>query len=502
MPRALLSVHDKTGIVDFAASLHRLGWTLLSSGGTARALTEASIPVTDVAAITGFPPLLGHRVVTLHPKVHGGILADRDDPAHVAEMVEHGIEAIDLVVVNLYPFAQSPGTEMIDIGGPALVRAAAKNHAHVGVVVDTADYSEVLEMIEGGFFGLAARRVLAQKAFRITSAYDASIASWLADDTPDRAPASLPAILTVVAERAEVLRYGENPHQVGARYRLPGVESWWDSAVQLNGKELSYLNVLDTEAAWTLVNRFDRPAAVVVKHANPCGVALAATVAEAYRAAHGADPVSAFGGIIAVNAEVGADTATAIAEVFTEVVVAPSFSADALEILCAKENLRLIEASSPFGAMAIDVRSIDGGLLVQSTDDVDEPLDDYEVVTSRAPSPEEWSALLLAWQTVAATWSNAIVLAQGDIVVGVGGGQPNRVDAARIAIGRAGERSRGAVAASDAFFPFPDTVEVLADAGVTAIIQPGGSMRDADSIAAADARGIAMVLTGTRHFRH
>ena len=502
MPRALLSVHDKTGIVEFAASLHRLGWTLLSSGGTARVLRDASIPVTDVADATGYPPLFGHRVVTLHPLVHGGILADRSDPAHVAEMAEHGIEPIDLVVVNLYPFAQSPGTEMIDIGGPALVRAAAKNHAHVGVIVDTADYPEVLEMIEGGFFGSAARRVLAQKAFRITSAYDASIASWLADDTPDRAPASLPAILTVVAERAEVLRYGENPHQVGARYRLPGVESWWDSAVQLNGKEMSYLNVLDTEAAWTLVNRFDRPAAVVVKHANPCGVALAATVADAYRAAHGADPVSAFGGIIAVNGEVNAETASHIAEIFTEVVVAPSFSAEALEILCAKENLRLIEASSPFGAMAIDVRSIDGGLLVQSTDDVDDPLDDYVVATSRAPSAEEWSALLLAWQTVAATWSNAIVLAHGDTVVGVGGGQPNRVDAARLAIGRAGERSRGAVAASDAFFPFSDTVEALADAGVTAIIQPGGSVRDAESIAAADARGIAMVLTGTRHFRH
>ena len=502
MPRALLSVHDKTGIVEFASSLHGMGWSLVSSGGTAKVLADAGLPVVDVAVITGFPPMLGHRVVTLHPKVHGGILADRDDPGHLAEMAEHGIEGIDLVVVNLYPFAQSPGTEMIDIGGPALVRAAAKNHEHVGVVVDTADYREVVDMIEGGFFGPAARRVLAQKAFRITSAYDAAIASWLAEDSSDRAPASLPALLTVVAERAEILRYGEKPHQSGARYRLPGVESWWDAAVQLNGKEMSYLNVFDTEAAWRLVNRFDRPAAVVVKHANPCGVALAPTIAEAYRAAHAADPVSAFGGIVAVNGEVDAETATGISGVFTEVVVAPSFSAEALEILCAKENLRLIEASSPFGAMAIDVRSIDGGLLVQSTDDVDEPLDDYSVVTSRAPSAEEWSSLLLAWQTVAATWSNAIVLAHGDTVVGVGGGQPNRVDAARLAIGRAGDRARGAVAASDAFFPFADTVEVLVEAGVTAIIQPGGSVRDAESIAAADARGIAMVHTGTRHFRH
>ena len=502
MPRALLSVHDKSGIVEFASSLHGMGWSLLSSGGTAKVLSEAGLPVVDVAGITGFPPMLGHRVVTLHPKVHGGILADRDDPGHLAEMAEHGIEGIDLVVVNLYPFARSPGTEMIDVGGPALVRAAAKNHAHVGVIVDTADYAEVLEMIGGGYFGPAARRVLAQKAFRITSAYDAAIASWLAEDSSDRAPASLPALLTVVAERAEILRYGENPHQSGARYRLPGVESWWDAAVQLNGREMSYLNVLDTEAAWRLVNRFDRPAAVVVKHANPCGVALAPTIAEAYRAAHAADPVSAFGGIVAVNGEVNAETATGISGVFTEVVVAPSFSAEALEILCAKENLRLIEASSPYGSMAIDIRSIDGGLLVQTTDDVDEPLDDYTVVGSRAPSADEWSSLLLAWQTVAATWSNAIVLAHGDTVVGIGGGQPNRVDAARIAIERAGERSRGAVAASDAFFPFADTVEVLAAAGVTAVIQPGGSVRDAESTAAADAHGIAMVHTGARHFRH
>ena len=285
MPRALLSVYDKTGIVEFASTLHALGWTLLSSGGTAAAIAGAGIPVTDVADLTGYPAILGHRVVTLHPKVHGGILADRDDAAHVDDLRAHDIDPIDLVVVNMYPFASNPSIEMIDVGGPALVRAAAKNYAHVGVVVDTADYPDVLEMIEGGFFGVAARRVLAQKAFRVTSAYDASVASWLADETSDRADATVPPLLTVVAERAEVLRYGENPHQTGARYRLPGVESWWDSAVQLNGKEMSYLNVLDTEAAWRLVSRFDRPAAVIVKHADPCGVALAPTVAEAYRAA-------------------------------------------------------------------------------------------------------------------------------------------------------------------------------------------------------------------------
>ncbi len=502
MPRALLSVYDKTGIVEFASALRALGWTIISSGGTAREIAEAGIEVTDVAEITGLGPILDHRVVTLHPKVHGGILADRDNPQHLDELETFGIEEIDLVVVNLYPFSSKPGIDLIDIGGPAMVRAAAKNFAHVGVVVDTADYADVLEMIEGEFFGVSARRRLAQKAFRITSAYDASIASWLADETVDREDATVPPILTLVAERAEVLRYGENPHQTGARYRLPGVESWWDSATQLNGKEMSYLNVLDTEAAWQLVSRFDRPAAVVVKHANPCGVALAPTIFEAYTNAHQADPVSAFGGIIAVNGEVNEATAAAINEVFTEVVIAPSFTAEALEILCAKPSLRVFEAVAPFGAMAIDVRSIDGGLLVQSVDEVSEPLDDFTVVTERAPSADEWTSIMLAWQTVAATWSNAIVLANGDTVVGIGGGQPNRIDAARLAIGRAGERSVGSVAASDAFFPFGDTVSALAAAGVTAISQPGGSVRDEESITAANTHGIAMVFTGARHFRH
>ena len=502
MPRALLSVYDKTGIAEFASALHALGWTLLSSGGTAAHISAAGVPVTDVAEVTGTPPILDHRVVTLHPNVHGGILADRDNPQHMDELQQYGIDEIDLVVVNLYPFGSKPGIDLIDVGGPAMVRAAAKNFAHVGVVVDTADYADVLEMIDGGYFGISARRVLAQKAFRITSAYDAAIASWLADENPDRASALVPPILTMVAERAEILRYGENPHQIGARYRLPGVESWWDSAVQLNGKEMSYLNVLDTEAAWQLVSTFNRPAAVVVKHANPCGVALDSTILGAYTKAHAADPISAFGGIVAVNGEVNEATAREISQVFTEVVIAPSFSAEALEILCEKENLRLIEAVAPYHSMAIDVRSIDGGLLVQQVDEADEPLDDFTVVTDRAPSDVEWQDLLLAWQTVAATWSNAIVLANNEIVVGVGGGQPNRVDAARIAITRAGDSARGAVAASDAFFPFGDTVEELAAAGVTAIIQPGGSVRDSASISAANTHGIAMVFTGTRHFRH
>ena len=349
MPRALLSVYDKTGIVEFASALHSLGWSLLSSGGTASAISAAGIPVTDVADITGLAPILDHRVVTLHPKIHGGILADRAKPEHVDEMKQNDIEGIDLVVVNLYPFSSNPSVDLIDIGGPAMVRAAAKNFAHVGVVVDTADYADVLEMIEGDYFNINARRMLAQKAFRITSAYDAAISAWLSEESPDRADATVPPILTLVAERAEILRYGENPHQTGARYRLPGVESWWDSAVQLNGKEMSYLNVFDTEAAWQLVSKFDRPAAVVVKHANPCGVALAPTIFEAYTNAHNADPVSAFGGIVAVNGEVNGETAKAISDIFTEVVIAPSFTSEALEVLCEKPNLRIFEAIAPIG---------------------------------------------------------------------------------------------------------------------------------------------------------
>lgn len=502
MPRALLSVFDKTGIVDFASALRDLGWDIVSSGGTAKHLSDAGIAVTDVADITGLPPILDHRVVTLHPRIHGGLLADLDKPQHVEEMKTHGIEPFALVVVNLYPFSSNPSVDLIDIGGPAMVRASAKNYAHVGVIVDTADYDIVLDMIRNGDFNIETRKQLAHKAFRITSAYDAAVASWLGDDVRGSVEAIVPPFLTIVAERGEVLRYGENPHQIGARYRLPGAQSWWDSALQLNGKEMSYLNVYDTEAAWQLVSKFDRPAAVIVKHANACGVALASTIFEAYTTANAADPVSAFGGIIAVNGVIDGQTAQAISEVFTEVVVAPSYTAEALEILCAKPSLRVLEASAPYNSMGINVRSIDGGLLVQSIDEVDEPLDDFEIVTTRVPTDSEWTSMLLAWQVVAATWSNAICLVNGEVTVGIGGGQPNRVDAARIAINRAGNKTRGAVAASDAFFPFRDTVDELARAGVTAIIQPGGSVRDQESIDAANEHGIAMVCTGTRHFRH
>jgi phosphoribosylaminoimidazolecarboxamide formyltransferase/IMP cyclohydrolase len=466
-------------------------------------LADAGLEVTEIADITGVPAILDHRVVTLHPRVHGGILADMANDAHLAEMRAHGIDAIDLVVVNLYPFSSKPSVEMIDIGGPAMVRAAAKNHARVGVVVDQADYDTVLDLLRHDDFGADARRQFAQKAFRITSAYDAAVASWLgADDARSGLDATLPHQLTLVAERDEVLRYGENPHQIGARYRLPGVQSWWDSALQLNGKEMSYLNVLDTEAAWQLVNSFDAPAVVIVKHANPCGVAVGSSIHDAYADALAADSVSAFGGIVAANRELDVDTAIQISKIFTEVVVAPGFSGDALDILCTKDSLRVLEATLPRHDAVIDVRSIDGGLLVQSRDNVSESRDSFDVVSKRQPTESEWIDLTLAWKVVAHTGSNAIVLARDGVTTGIGGGQPNRVDAARIALTRAGERSRGSVAASDAFFPFRDSVDELARAGVTAIIQPGGSVRDEESIAAANEHGIAMVFTGIRHFRH
>ncbi len=496
MPRALLSVFDKTGVVELAKGLHELGWDLLSSGGTAKAIAEAGMPVTDVADVTGYPAILGHRVVTLHPKVHGGILADIADPEHRADLEKHGIEPVALVVVNLYPFNSNPSIELIDVGGPAMVRAAAKNHAHVGVVVDPADYQRVVDAIRNNQFDLALRRELARKAFVTTAAYDVEVARWMTDDT------EMPQTLTLVAEKSATLRYGENPHQTGARYTVSGAQSWWDKAEQLNGKEMSYLNVLDGEAAWQLVHKFVQPAAVIIKHANPCGVAFADSALDAYQSAFDADPVSAFGGIVAINREVDTNTANAISQVFTEVVIAPSYSAEALEVFRKKPALRVLVAPAPYNELPLSVRSIDGGVLVQTTDPVNEQRSSFEVVTKREPTAKEWEALDLAWKVCASVWSNAITLANDSVAVGLGGGQTNRVDAVRIAINRAGERASGSVCASDAFFPFRDSIDTLAAAGVTAVIQPGGSVRDAESIEAANEHGIAMVFTGTRHFRH
>ena len=497
--RALLSVYDKVGIVELGRGLHDLGWELVSSSNTARALREAGLAVTEVADVTGVPEMLGHRVVTLHPNIHGGLLADLDNPEHVADLQRHGITPIGLIVSNLYPFVDRPDVETIDIGGPAMVRAAAKNYAHVAVVVDPADYGAVLdELRSSGVLSAATRRALARKAFAHTSAYDAAISAWLADDTAD----PLPSMLALTLERAQELRYGENPHQSGARYRFRGATSWWDDAVQHGGKDLSYLNLYDTEAAWRLVHQLgDRPAAVIVKHANPCGAAITDDITSAYIAANECDPVSAFGGIVALNRPVPVALAEALAPVFTEVVVAPGYDDDALAVLTAKKNLRVLTAPAP-GERGLDVRSIDGGVLVQQSDVVSLDRSAWRVVTKVAPTEEQWADLELAWIVCAAVSSNAIVLVGDQRAVGIGAGQQNRVDSARIAATRAAGRAARGACASDAFFPFRDGLDVAADAGVAAVIQPGGSVRDEEVIAAADEHGLAMVFTGERHFRH
>ena len=503
VPTALLSVYDKSGIVDFARSLHELGWDLVSSGGTARSIGDAGVPVTDVAELTGLPAILGHRVVTLHPKIHGGILADPTDAEHIADMEHHGIEPIDLVVVNLYPFSSDPSIELIDIGGPAMVRAAAKNHAHVGVVVDPADYERVLDDVRtDGALSDTTRRRLARTAFAHTAAYDAAIVTWF-DETAgatDEVP-GLPPSIHLALELAQPLRYGENPHQQGARYRQAGAASWWDSMTQHGGKELSYLNVFDTEAAWRLVHRFDDPACVVVKHANPCGVAVAADITEAYIRANACDPVSAFGGIVAANRTVTAAMATALGDVFTEVVVAPDFEPEALEIFSAKKNLRVMSANAA-SPLPFDMRPVDGGLLVQQPDTVAGRSESWRVVTATQPTDEQWADLEFAWQVCAAVSSNAIVYVKDLQAFGIGAGQQNRLDSARIAAERSAGRATGGACASDAFFPFRDGLDAAAAAGIASVIQPGGSVRDDEVIAAADEHGIAMVFTGQRHFRH
>ncbi|MFN3219300.1 MAG: bifunctional phosphoribosylaminoimidazolecarboxamide formyltransferase/IMP cyclohydrolase [Acidimicrobiales bacterium] len=502
--RALLSVFDKTGIVDLAQGLHALGWELVSSGGTARTIAEAGVPVVDVADYTGSPIMLGHRVVTLHPRIHGGILADRDDPEHQADLETHGIDPIDLVVGNLYPFSAQPGIEMIDIGGPTMVRAAAKNHAHVGVVVDPADYDVVLvELQNAGHLSAGTRRMLARKAFAHTAAYDAAIVGWL-DDTDEVSDADdpLPDSLHLALERVQDLRYGENPHQVGARYRFAEGGGWWDLATQHHGKAMSYLNLYDTEAAWRLVHSVGTdPTVAVIKHANPCGVAAHDDIVEAYRRAHACDPVSAFGGIVAVNREVPVELADALAEVFTEVIVAPSFTDEALAKLTEKKNIRIIEAPMPSFPL-LDMRSIDGGLLVQTRDRVSLDRSAWTIATERTPTDAEWADLEFAWQVAALVSSNTIVLVKDRQALGIGAGQQNRRDAGILAATKADGRAAGGVCASDAFFPFRDGLDAAIDAGCTAVIQPGGSVRDDEVIAAANEAGIAMVFTGERHFKH
>ena len=485
--RALLSVHDKTGIADLARGLVEAGWELVSSGGTASVLADEGVPVVEVGEVTGAPEILGGRVKTLHPAIHGGILADRSDPGHLASLEARGIVPIDLVVGNLYPFTSDPGIELIDIGGPTMVRAAAKNHAHVGVVVDPADYRTVLDELRAvGSLSDATRRRLARSAFAHTAAYDAAIVAWFDEDpSSDHANDLLKPSLHLALDRVHDLRYGENPHQAGARYRAAGSSGWWDTAVVHGGKAMSYLNLFDTEAAWRLVHRLsDDPCAVVVKHANPCGVAVGSAVAD-----------------VAVNRPVTPAMAEALSEVFTEVVVAPAYEPDALALLGERKNLRVLEAGPP-GWPELDVRGIDGGLLVQTADDLVAEPSVWRVVTEREPTGAEWADLEFAWRVVARVNSNAIVLVKNRCAVGIGAGQQNRRDAGRIAAEKAAGRAIDGACASDAFFPFRDGLDAVADAGVTAVVQPGGSLRDGEVGAAADAHGMAMGFTDERHFRH
>ncbi|HJM28337.1 MAG: bifunctional phosphoribosylaminoimidazolecarboxamide formyltransferase/IMP cyclohydrolase [Acidimicrobiales bacterium] len=502
--KALLSVFDKIGITEFALGLHELGWELLSSGGTAKQIADAGIPVTDVADYTGSPIMLGHRVVTLHPKIHGGILADRENEEHQKDLKDNKIETIDLVVCNLYPFQAEPGIENIDIGGPTMVRAAAKNHEYVGVIVDPIDYDVVLvELNNADKLSSGTRRMLARKAFAHTAAYDAAIVSWI-DDTDQSSDTEdpLPDSIHLALERVHDLRYGENPHQVGARYKFTNGGGWWDTATKIHGKEMSYLNLFDTEAAWRLVHSMgDEPTVAVIKHANPCGIAAHEDITEAYVRANACDPVSAFGGIVAVNREVPVAMAEELSNVFTEVIVAPSYTEEAIAKLTEKKNIRIIEAHLP-GFPLLDIRSLDGGLLVQTCDRVQLDHSQWTIATSREPTENEWIDLEFAWRVAAKVSSNCIVLAKDKQAFGIGAGQQNRRDAGVIAAQKADGRATGGVCASDAFFPFTDGLDAAIEAGCTAVIQPGGSIRDQEVIDAANEAGLTMVFTGERHFKH
>ena len=504
-PRALLSVFDKTGLVEFATGLHELGFELVSSGGTAAAVTEAQIPVTAVAEVTGVPEMLDHRVVTLHPKIHGGILADRGKESHRADLEAHGIEAFDLVVVNLYPFVASPEIETIDIGGPAMVRAAAKNHAWVAVVTDPSQYGAVLDELRahGGVLSDGTRRALALEAFARTAAFDAAIVQWLQGDE------LLGRHLVLPLQRTDdELRYGENPHQRAARYRVAGTTSWWDATRRHSGLALSYLNFYDTDAAWRLVHDLviagsDGPACAIIKHANPCGAALSSDLATAYQLALECDERSAFGGIVALNRPL--DTATVEAMVAgpqADVVIAPGFAHGTIEALVAKrKNTRILEAPPPEPS-AIDVRQLSGGFLVQEPHRFVAERDEWRVVTKIAPTDAQWRDVEVAWRICGHVKSNAIVLVKDGQAVGIGAGQQNRVESGEIAAKKAAGRAAGGACASDAFYPFPDGIEAAAAAGAAVVIQPGGAMRDEANIERADELGLAMVFTGERHFLH
>ena len=513
--RAIISVFDKTGLADFAKDLSQSGFEIFSTGGTQKALEEAKVLVKSVSGLTGFPEILDGRVKTLHPIIYGGILARRDQPEHMAQLAENKIETIDLVAVNLYPFVQTvakenitldEALENIDIGGPTLIRAAAKNFPCVIVVVDPADYPLVLEKLRGGDVDLAERKRLAQKAFQHVAVYDTAISQYLGQDME-----GLPEEMTVALKKRYGLRYGENPHQQAAFYAEQRVGAKQDTGItwakQLGGKELSFNNILDADAAWGAAIDFSAPTVAVIKHTNPCGLASHDDIAEAYRRALSGDSVAAFGGIVASNRAVTKAAAEEISKTFYEIVIAPEYEAEALERLKRKKDLRLLMADLPPGygtapAGYLDLRKVRGGFLVQGSDSVPEGSVDLKTVTRREPTKAEIEDLLFAWRVVKHVKSNAIVLAKDKTLLGMGAGQPSRIVSAQIAKEKAGEKTVGSVLASDAMFPFPDVVEAAAAGGVTAIIQPGGSLRDEESIKAADEHNIAMVFTGMRHFKH
>jgi phosphoribosylaminoimidazolecarboxamide formyltransferase/IMP cyclohydrolase len=502
--RALLSVYDKSGITDLAAGLVELGWELISSGGTAAAIAATGLPVTDVADHTGSPIMLGHRVVTLHPRIHGGILADRDNEEHLADLIANDIDPIDLVVGNLYPFGSEPGIEMIDIGGPTMVRAAAKNHAHVGIAVDPGDYAGILDELRAdGWLCAATRRRLARAAFAHTAAYDAAIVTWL--DETDTEAETLPPTIHLALERTDVLRYGENPHQAGARYRTIGQTSIWDDVEQHSGVALSYLNLFDADAAWRLAHDLgDQPAVAIIKHANPCGAAVGRDLAVVYQQAFDCDSRSAFGGIVATNRVIDLATVEAMeAAAQADVVIAPGYAEGVVDRLVAKrKNTRLLTAAAPTASSGLELRQIGGGYLVQDAHHFGNTPRDWQVVTQRQPSEEEMVDAAFAWRICGHVTSNAIVLAKDGVAWGIGAGQQNRVESGEIAAAKADGRAKDGACASDAFYPFPDGIDAAADAGAAIIVQPGGSVNDDKTIAAADARGVAMVFTGERHFLH
>ncbi len=510
--RALISVFDKRGVEDFARALSEMGIEILSTGGTRKVLEEAGIPVTPVSQITGRPELLGGRVKTLHPEIHGGILADRARAGHLTELQDHGIQPIDLVAVNLYPFQETAASdasfeeviEMIDIGGPGMIRAAAKNFRGVTVIVDPGDYTQVQAALEDGERTVPEplRRGLALKAFRHTQAYDAAIATWLEQqsaETENRFPRH--RLLDLARELKP--RYGENPHQKAAVYRVRGAGGVFGGLEKLQGRKLSFNNLLDADAARKMVALFEAPTVVIVKHNNPCGVGTGEDLATAYRRALDCDPLSAFGSVIAINRPADAELATAMADLFVEVVVAPDYGEGARAVFAAKKRLRLIRCP-PYepAAGAVELRAVDGGFLAQSPDATGDDPAEWTCATERQPGEAEREALELAWKVARGVKSNAIVVAGRDRTLGIGAGQMSRVDAAELAVGKAQGPLEGAAAASDAFFPFRDGLDVLAQAGVKAVVQPGGSKRDGEVIAAADEQGVTMLLTGRRHFRH